>query len=595
VAATADLSAYRDVLVVLGTAGLVVPLMHRYKISSVLGFLAAGVALGPHGLGALADYAGPLGWVTVRDSKALTAVAELGVVLLLFIIGLELSLQRLVTMRRLVFGLGTLQVLLSALVIGAAVYLAGQTPEASVLIGLALALSSTAIVVELLARQRRSTSHAGRASFAVLLAQDLAVVPILFLVGILDPKTKGTLLSDLTIAGLQSVVAVALVVVIGKYLLRPLFRLVAQTKSQELFMAATLFVVLGTGVISAAFGLSMALGAFVAGLLLAETEFSKAIEATVDPFKGLLLGVFFFTVGMGLDLGALLARPATILVLTLALVLVKIAILIPLARGFGLAGPVAAETAMLIGPGGEFAFIIMTLAVAQGSIATPVAGLVTTVVSLSMMALPLLAHLAPMLARRIAASEPVAPELLVAPSGDRPVDAIVVGHGRVGQVVADMLAAHNITHLCTDTDAEEVVLARQKGRAVYYGDVRNPEFLKRCGIAGAKLVVITSRNPGEVDDVVSSVRVQRTDVLIVARARDGQHARALYALGVTDAVPETLEASLHMAEAALVELGIPTGPVIASIHERRDVARRALQRPDGSAKAPLSRARWRNV
>ena len=292
-------------------------------------------------------------------------MAELGVVFLLFIIGLELSFKRLLTMRRLVFGLGTLQVSISAVIIGLIAALFGAGAGAAVLIGLSLALSSTAVVIEVLSRGGRLSSSTGRTSFAILLLQDLAVVPLLFLVNILGPESEGNLLVGLAQAFGQAVLVIGLIALVGTALLRPMFRSVAAAGSTELFVAAALFVAVGSGLVTAAAGLSMALGAFVAGLLLAETEYHRAIEATIEPFKGLLLGVFFFSVGMSLDVAYLWTNPLPILLGLLGLIAIKSGVLVVLLRLFRVPWPATIETSALLGPGGEFAFIVIGLAMAK--------------------------------------------------------------------------------------------------------------------------------------------------------------------------------------------------------------------------------------
>ena len=308
-----DFTIYREAMIFLATAAVLVPIGQRFKLSPILGFLIAGAVLGPHGLGALKGFLPSLEWVTVSEERGLGAMAELGVVFLLFIIGLELSFKRLLTMRRLVFGLGTLQVSISAVIIGLIAALFGAGAGAAVLIGLSLALSSTAVVIEVLSRGGRLSSSTGRTSFAILLLQDLAVVPLLFLVNILGPESEGNLLVGLAQAFGQAVLVIGLIALVGTALLRPMFRSVAAAGSTELFVAAALFVAVGSGLVTAAAGLSMAFGAFVAGLLLAETEYHRAIEATIEPFKGLLLGVFFFSVGMSLDVAYLWNNPLPIL------------------------------------------------------------------------------------------------------------------------------------------------------------------------------------------------------------------------------------------------------------------------------------------
>ncbi len=572
-----NVGVYSDALVVLATAGVVVPLVQRWRVSPILAYLVAGAVLGPLGLGSLQHVFPPIFWVTVGDADNVTHIAELGVVFLLFLIGLELSAQRLFTMRRLVFGLGSLQIVISAAVIGAIAALFGNSGVASVILGLCLALSSTAIVIEVLSRQRRLTTAAGRATFAVLLAQDLAVVPLLLLVSILGARAGGSLLAGVALAMGQAAAALAIIVVVGRMMLRPLFRLVAAAGATELFVAATLFVIIATGMVAALAGLSMALGAFVAGLLLAETEFHKAVETTIEPFKGLLLGIFFFTVGMGIDVRELAREPVWIALSVVGLIAIKTAIATGLARLFRVPLPAAVETGLLLGPGGEFAFVALGMATLAGVVDGKVASFMLAVNSLTMVLIPPLASAARRITDHLERRQPADPELAAKPPAGGRGHAIVVGHGRVGQIVCSMLERHSFPFIATDSDPAAVTEHRRRGRRVYYGDATNLAFLKSCGLMEAAAVIVTIHTQAAIDDIVQAVRALRPDLLIISRARDATHASHLYAIGVTDAVPETIEASLQLSEAALVGLGLPAGPVIASIHEKRDEFRHALQ------------------
>ena len=576
-APTADVAVYKEALILLGTAGVVVPIVHKLKVSPILAYLIAGLVLGPHLLGALAWQVPALRWVTVQRTEDLHWLGELGVVALLFLIGIELSFQRLYTMRKLVFGLGVMQVLVTSLVIGGIARLLGSAPSAAMLIGLALALSSTAIGVEILSRQDRLKSTTGRTAFAVLLLQDLAVVPILFLVGMLTRRTDMPLLNGLGSAMLEAAVVLTVIVVAGTFLLRPLFRLVASTGSIELFTATTLFVAVGTSVLTAATGMSMALGAFVSGLLLAETEFRRAIEAVMEPFKGLLLGVFFFSVGMSIDLSAISAAPLLVVGGALALILVKAVIFFPLARIAGLSEPVSLESALLLSSGGEFAFIILGLAGSGGIIPDALGSSLLAMVALSMAGLPLIALLGRRLARSQAHSAATAAELSAEPPSDEAARTIVVGYGRVGELVSSMLAVHSEPYIAVDAYVQAVVSGRSRSAPVYFGDAKSPAFLRRCGVDKAKALVVTINNRDEIDRIVTAARALRSDLPIIARAKDANHAQHLYAEGVMDAVPETIEASLQLSEAALVAIGVPAGPVIASIHEKRDEFRALLK------------------
>src|SRR5689334_20703280 len=484
-----NLSACSDALVVLGTAGVVVPLVRRFGLSPVLGYLGAGAILGPLGLGSFIEQMPILYWLTVVDAKNVSSIAELGVVFLLFLIGLELSFERLLTMRRLVFGLGFLQVTISTAVLGSIILAAGYKPAAAAIVGACLSLSSTAIVIEILSNQRRLATAAGRASFSILLAQDLAVVPILLFVSILGESNGGAVGSSLLLALAQAALATGMIVAVGRLLLRPLFRLVASAGTSELFVAATLFVIVGTAVVASLAGLSMALGAFVAGLLLAETEFRKAIETTIEPFKGLLLGLFFFTVGMNIDFREIVREPLWIAASVAALIAAKSAILVLLARGFGLPWAAALETGLLLGPGGEFAFVGIGLAVALGLLAEEVSSFTLAVTSISMALVPALSLLARTLARALEEPRKREPDLLITPTPSVG-HAIVVGYGRVGQVVCSMLDRHGIRYVAVDKNAAAVVQHRRREREVYYGDATNPEFLKACGLMQAAALVV---------------------------------------------------------------------------------------------------------
>jgi monovalent cation:H+ antiporter-2, CPA2 family len=573
---TINIAAYSDALVVLGTAGIVVPIVSRLGFSPTIGYLVAGAILGPLGLGSFIRSYPILYWFTVGEAKNVEGIAELGVVFLLFLIALELSFKRLLTMRHYVFGLGGLQVLITAALIFGVARMVGQQPASALILGASLSLSSTAIVLELLSKQERLTTGVGRTSFSVLLAQDLAVIPLLMFVSILAAGPGKSVLASLGTALLQAVIALAVIILFGRVLMRPLFRLVAITRSRDLFIATVLFVIVGAGVIANQAGLSMALGAFVAGLLLAETEYRKAIEATIEPAKSLLLGIFFFTVGMDIDYRELLREPYVLAGGVAALIAVKSLILIGLGKLFRLSWPVAVETGLLLGPGGEFAFVGIGMAAAANLIDARTASFTLAVTSITMLLTPVLSFVARRFAARLGPRGAVAAELTVRPFSAQN-HAVVVGYGRVGKVVCALLKEHGIPYIAADLDAAAVTRDRREGHDVYFGDAADLRFLEACGLSTAAGVIITIHTQNVIDNVVEQVRSVRPDILIVSRARDEAHASRLYRLGATDAVPETIEASLQLSEAALVGLGKPTGPVIASIHEKRDEYRRTLQ------------------
>ena len=574
---TINIAAYSDALVVLGTAGILVPIISRLGISPTLGYLVAGAILGPLGLGSFIRQVPILYWFTVGSAKNVEGIAELGVVFLLFLIGLELSFQRLMTMRRFVFGLGSLQVVLTTAVIAAVALEAGQKPADAVLVGASLSLSSTAIVLELLSKQERLTTGTGRVSFSVLLAQDLAVIPILVFVSILaGGHGSASVLTSVVGALLSAALALAVIVLFGRFLMRPLFRMVATTRSRDLFIAAVLFVIVGAGVVANQAGLSMALGAFVAGLLLAETVYRKSIEAAVAPFKSLLLGIFFFTVGMEIDYRELVREPLLLFGCVGGLIAGKTLIFIVLGRLFRVPVPVAVETGLLLGPGGEFAFVSIGMAAATALLEPHLVSFALALTSVSMVLTPLLSLVGRRLAGRLQSRGAPAGELMARPPGAEN-HAIVVGYGRVGKVVCALLKQHGISYIAADLDAPGVTRDRRDGHDVYFGDAADPTFLDALGLAKAAGVVITIHTQHAIDEVVRHVRAARPDILIVSRARDAAHASHLYRLGATDAVPETIEASLQLSEAALIGFGKAAGPIIASIHEKRDEIRRALQ------------------
>lgn len=589
VSPTINIAAYSDALVVLGTAGILVPILSRLGFSPTLGYLIAGAILGPFGLGSFMRPVPILYWFTIGDAKNVEGIAELGVVFLLFLIGLELSFRRLLTMRRYVFGLGGLQVLLTTSLIAGAATAAGYKPADALILGSTLSLSSTAIVLELLSKQERLTTSVGRVSFSVLLAQDLAVIPILMFISLLGAGQGKSVLAILTGAVISAAIAISIIVVFGGFLMRPLFRLVATTQSRDLFIATVLFVIVAAGVLADQAGMSMALGAFVAGLLLAETEYRKAIEATVAPVKSLLLGIFFFTVGMEIDFREILREPLVLIGVVAGLITAKSLIVSGLARVFSQSWPVAVETGLLLGPGGEFAFVGIGAARAAGLLDPRVASFALAVTSVTMLLTPLLSVAGRRFAARLKPAGSLADGLPVRPTSEHD-HAIVVGYGRVGKLVCAMLREHGIPYIAADSDALAVARDRREGHDVYYGDATDPTFVQACGLSAAAGVIITIHTQAAIDDIVAHVRSLRPDILIVSRARDAAHASHLYGLGASDAVPETIEASLQLSEAALIGLGRATGLVIASIHEKRDEIRRTLQQAARAAGVPTINA-----
>lgn len=560
----------REILVFLTAAAVAVPLLRRLRVSPVLGFLILGGFIGPFGLGLFAADFPPLRYIVISEREGVSALAELGVVFLLFMIGLELSLDRLWAMRRLVFGLGSLQILVTGAAIGLAAWRFGNSPAASIVLGACLALSSTAIVMQLLIEERRLGTPVGRAGFSILLMQDLAVVPILFTVGVLGRQASSNVGMEFLLSLATAAATIALLYGFGRLVLRPVFRLVSQARMPELFMAAILLTVLGTAAITDVAGLSMALGAFLAGLLLAETEFRHQVEVVIEPFKGLMLGLFFMSVGMGIDWRLVGADPFWIAASVVGLILLKWAITAGLCLAFRLPRHTAVETGLLLGQGGEFAFIVVGLAMSVGLVPAGVGQFMLIVTGITMVLTPFLAgaarHLGTRLERKGEGTDE--DEELQLP-GEPEAHVILAGFGRVGRTLASTLDAEGIGYVAVDTDPEIVALARQERKPVYYGDASRIEVLERADIGNAWAVAVTMDDPAANQRIVGQVHRHWQALPVFARARDALHARRLIAAGATAAVPETTEASLQLAGRVLEGLGVDQEAVRRQIEYQR--------------------------
>ncbi len=498
----------RYAVVLLAAAVVAVPLAKRLQLGAVLGYLVAGAVIGPAGLG----------WL--QNPERIASISELGVVLLLFVIGLELSPQRLWVMRRAVFGIGSLQVLLTAVLIGAVAALVGDLPaRTAVVIGLGLALSSTAFGLQLLAERKELTSAHGRLGFAVLLFQDLAAIPILALIPVLGSANQGAAMG--AVAALRVVAVIALVVVAGRYLLRPVFRAVAQTQLPEVFTATALLVVIGTAWLMEQAGISMALGAFLAGLLLADSEYRHALEAQLDPFKGLLLGLFFTAVGMQLDLSLLLRQPWLVGGLVLALIALKALLLFGIGRGPGRLGtPSAAALAVLLAAGGEFAFVVFNLAEDRGLLDGELHRLLVLVITLSMaLTPPLVVALGDLLKAR--AEKPSREFDTIDAETPR---VIIAGFGRVGQIVARVLRAQRIPYTALENSVEQVDVSRRFGNTIYFGDPSKPDLLRAAQADKAEIFVLATDDPEANVRTARIVKRLYPHLRIYARARNRQHA-----------------------------------------------------------------------
>ena len=557
--ATHHIPYLREVVVFLVAAGIVVPVVQRLKISPVLGYLIVGGLIGPFGLGLFLDRAPWLAHVVVADVDGVKTLAEFGVVFLLFVIGLELSLDRLWTMRRLVFGLGGLQVLISATVIGAIAWGFGNSPQASIVLGACLALSSTAIVMQLLIERRRLGTELGRSSFSILLFQDLAVVPILFLLGVFGARMEMGIGLALGLALLKAAIVIVGIFVVGRLMLRPLFRLVASRRSAETFMAAILLTVIGTAMITDQAGLSMALGAFLAGLLIGETEYRHEVEVDIEPFKGLLLALFFMSVGMGIDYRVVGDLALWIALSVIGLFAIKAAIAGGLCFAFGLPRHVALEAGLLLGQGGEFAFVVVGLAMSLGLVPSDVGHFMLIVAGVSMIITPLVAAAGRRLAAAVERWDRAAQtDTLVESVGAVQGHVILAGYGRIGRMMGELLDAEGIPYLALDSDPRIVAAARGQNVPIYFGDASKREMLRRAQPDIAAALVLTLNDAAANARIVRAVRREWPRLPIHARAHDEAHARHLLALGANVAVPEAAEAALQMGVRLLAEVGIPT-------------------------------------
>lgn len=543
-----------DTLKLLLAAVVLVPLGQKLGIPSVLSYLIAGIILGPYTPG------------PVVDAEATRPLAEFGVVFLLFAIGLELSFNRLKAMRRHIFGLGLAQVICTGgLFLGAALGLGRSTPSA-IIIGGTLALSSTATVLALLVERNEAVSHHGRVTVAVLIFQDLAVVPLLTLLPLLAGETRH-ILPALGIAGVKAVAAILVIFLLGRLVLRPAYRFVASARAPEVFTAANLLLVLAVGVATAEAGMSMALGAFLAGLLLADSPYRHQVETDIQPFRGLLLGLFFMNVGMSIDLPFTAGHWAAILGLSAALIFGKALVLLVLGRLGGLSGNDTIRVALLLAQGGEFAFVVFDRAMHLKVIGKADGQSLVTAVALSMALTPLLAALANRLVQRRQKHKATVP--LQADHADLSGHVIIAGYGRVGQTIASALKDGGLSTIALDNDATAVIAAHGQGDPVYFGDASQEGMLKAVGIEKALAAVVTVNNPRLAERTVAAIHRMVPALPVVARAHDRKQQDILLAAGASTVIPETIEISLQMAERLMRSSQLAESDIQACLGPRR--------------------------
>ena len=574
----------KDALVILGAAGIVIPAFARLKISPVIGFILVGIVAGPYALGALAQNHQWLHALSISDPKGIEPFAEFGIILLLFSAGLHINFRRLRSMAGTVLGAGSAELIGCAVLITAGLFLTGTSLSAAVALGLALAMSSTALVLPISGTE----GPVGRTAFAMLMFEDLALVPAIFLIELIGGQANSAAMAR---TGLLGVFVVIAMLVIGRIVLGTLFAQAARTKNPELFLAISLLTVILASIATGEVGLSPLLGALIAGVLIAETDYHAEVEAITMPLAGLALGIFLITVGMRIDLSALARDWPLLLGAAAAILMVKAAITTALVRLSGVRLGAAVETGVMMASPSETSLIVLATATAARIVSPAESGFWTTVTALGLTITPLLAAAGKTMGRRVdvdqSAAEPV--------EGQAKGRTVIFGFGRVGQMVADMLIEHKRPYLAVESDVDAVRGARKAGYNVLFGDVRRPELADKLHLGHAAALVLTMDDPVLVAQLARRVRGWVPDLPIIARARDTGHAAQLYKAGVTDAVPETLEASLQLAEAVLVDVGAPMGPVIASIHEKRDKLRAEIKaEAEMEAEPRLGRRRLRD-
>lgn len=579
-AAELNTDGLRDVIVILAAAGVVIPAFARFRITPIIGFILVGILVGPMGLGSLVSKYPALEWVTISDTESISPIGEYGIILLLFSIGLELSFRRLWKMRRLVFGVGAAQLFGAGLIIASGLLLFGYSTTAAIGIGIALALSSTALVIPIAGMQ----SAVGKSALAMLLFEDLAIVPIIFVLGALAPHAGDSSWEGLFTVLWQGGLVIVAMLVLGRFLLPRLFGQAARTKSPELFVSVSLLVVIVSSLATGAVGLSPIVGAMIAGLLIAETDYQSEVEVMTAPFKGLALGVFLISVGMQIDLSYVADNWPILLGAVAAVVIIKAIVTASLLKLNGARTGTATETGVLMGSPSETTLIVLGAAGAAQIIDGATINFWQVATAIGLTITPILARIGHDMATRLEMRE--SDDAAVENDATTDPRTVVIGFGRVGKLVADMLVTHGQPYVAVESNIDTVAVARRQGYKVIYGDISRPETLDKLHLGYARALILTMDQPVLAEHIVKRVRAWLPDITIVARARDPDHAARLYQAGASDAVPETLESSLQLSEAVLVDLGVAMGPVIASIHEKRDEFRRQIKEAGGLDEAP---------
>jgi CPA2 family monovalent cation:H+ antiporter-2 len=557
------------IMLFFGIAGIAVPLLQRLKLSPVLAYLVCGIIVGPHGLAALADAYPWLAAISIKEADTVHLLGELGIIALMFMIGLELSFERLKELRRLIFGLGTTQVAFSTLVIFIIAIAFDNTIEAAIVLGAAFALSSTAIAMKLLEEQRLVNRPIGKLCFAILLMQDLAVVPILVLASSLGGNGEQSILSSLLVALAVGLLTVLVIFVLGKRLLAPVLQWVSLSRNPEWLAAFSVFIVVGCAAITQSVGLSLAMGAFLAGLLIAETEFKHEVEVIISPLKGLLLGIFFLSVGMMIDVGEILRQPVLLALSVGGIFLIKALVLYPLCLSFKIPNRQAAEAAIYLSQPGEFALLILGAALASNLMPATDVQFFLLVTAIAMMMTPAMFKLAPAagrLACGLAGEKIEEPEIPLL--NERVV--VIAGFGRVGQLIGDALAEQKIAYIAFDQNIERVRSLKQKGYRVIYGDARRVELWKRLHSGNVVAAVIALDDRVATQATLIAIRAEWPLLDVIVRAKDTHDMLHLYDNGAKHVVAETLESSLSVARLIMRQLGTEDSATESIIRKLRE-------------------------
>ncbi len=554
-----------NILLFFGLAGLAVPLLQRIKISPVLAYLLCGIVIGPYGL---ALFSSEMPWLvpfTIKDSTTVRSMGELGIIALMFMIGLELSLTRLRELKRLVFGLGSIQILATTIVIFLLAKFFNNSLQASILIGASFALSSTAIVMQLLEERRLVNRPVGILCFSILLMQDLAVVPILVLAGAFsggDTGNTGGMILSALVAGTLTVV---IMYITGRRLLRPILKYISISRNAEWLIAFIIFFVIACASITHFAGLSPALGAFIAGLLIAETEFRHEVDVIITPLKSMLLGMFFLSIGMMINLAEIARQPLLLLASVIGIYVVKASIIFPVCRWFKISGRRSAQAALFLAQPGEFALLIINVALIAKLIPTESAQFFLLVTATAMMLTPLLFRLAPLagdFANRIF------PEISTeetTQTDERIV--IIAGFGRVGQLLGKLLEEQKIPYITIDNNVERVQILKEQGCRIIYGDARKMELWHKIHNGAVIAAVIAIDDHSSTDNMLKSIRAQWPTLPVIMRSKDTEDMDRLYDMGAKYVVAETLESSLRIARLLMEEVGINNADIEKTIEK----------------------------